>query len=200
MLRFRILGGSFRGRHAILSSARRYSALQDPYAILGLRPGASEAEVKKAYRKKAMELHPDRNQSKEAELEFRRATEAHDVLTDPSARAKFEASRRGFGTPGWPPGSPPPGWTPGRSAAGGPPPGWTPLGRMSLRDLEKLTPKDIEAFMARQGAAANAGSKTEEVVTEAAPNGGKRRILRRTIRRVKRDGTVEEYNIDTKID
>ena len=69
---------------------------------------------------------------------------------------------------------------------------------MSLRDLEKLTPKDIEAFMAR--AAANAGSKTEEVVTEAAPNGGKRRILRRTIRRVKRDGTVEEHIIDTKID
>ena len=84
--------------------------MKDPYATLGLKRGASEAEVKKAYRKKALELHPDRNPSKEAEQEFKSVTEAHNILTDPQERARFEAGRQGPHAQrppaGWPRGGP----------------------------------------------------------------------------------------------
>lgn len=55
--------------------------LWDYYRVLGLRQGASDDEIKKAYRRKAMEFHPDRNQSLDAQEIFIRITEAYEYLT-----------------------------------------------------------------------------------------------------------------------
>ena len=55
--------------------------LWDYYKVLGLRQGASDDEIRKAYRRKAMEFHPDRNHSEEAQDVFIRITEAYEYLT-----------------------------------------------------------------------------------------------------------------------
>ena len=67
-------------------------AQRDYYEILGVSRDASQDEVKKAYRKKAKELHPDKNPKSraKAETEFKSATEAYEVLSDPEKRAQFD--------------------------------------------------------------------------------------------------------------
>lgn len=55
--------------------------LWDYYRILGVRQGASDDEIRKAYRQKAMEFHPDRNHSEGASEMFIRLTEAYEYLT-----------------------------------------------------------------------------------------------------------------------
>ena len=55
--------------------------LWDYYRVLGLRQGASDDEIKKAYRRKAMEFHPDRNHSPDAQEIFIKITEAYEYLT-----------------------------------------------------------------------------------------------------------------------
>src|SRR3979409_750238 len=63
----------------------------DFYQTLGVHRGAGDEEVKKAYRKLAMECHPDRNNgSKESEEKFKAITEAYDVLRDPNKRAVYD--------------------------------------------------------------------------------------------------------------
>jgi molecular chaperone DnaJ len=60
------------------------------YDLLGVSRDASEAEIKKAYRKLAMEYHPDRNSAPEAEARFKEITEAYEVLRDPQKRAAYD--------------------------------------------------------------------------------------------------------------
>ena len=74
--------------------------MADFYHTLGVARGASDDDIKKAYRKLAMQFHPDRNNgAKEAEEKFKAITEAYDVLRDPNKRALYdrygEAGRRG---------------------------------------------------------------------------------------------------------
>ena len=66
-------------------------AKRDYYEILGISKGASAEEIKKGYRQKAKELHPDRNvEDPTAEAKFKEANEAHEVLKDPNKKAAYD--------------------------------------------------------------------------------------------------------------
>src|SRR5688500_3918467 len=66
-------------------------AKQDYYELLGLQKGASAEDLKKAYRKLAMQHHPDRNPGdKAAEQKFKEVSEAYDVLKDEQKRAAYD--------------------------------------------------------------------------------------------------------------
>ena len=64
---------------------------QDFYDILGINKNASEAEIKKAYRKQAIKHHPDKNPGDQhAEAKFKQAAEAYEILSDPQKRAQYD--------------------------------------------------------------------------------------------------------------
>lgn len=66
-------------------------AKRDYYEVLGVSKSSTADEIKKAYRKKAMEYHPDRNPGNtEAEEKFKEAAEAYDVLSDPNKKARYD--------------------------------------------------------------------------------------------------------------
>jgi molecular chaperone DnaJ len=78
--------------------------LTDFYQLLGVERTASDAEIKKAYRKLAMDYHPDRNRSPDAEARFKEIAEAYEVLRDPQKRAAYDRYGRagvGAGTGGF---------------------------------------------------------------------------------------------------
>jgi hypothetical protein len=62
------------------------------YDLLGVSPNASPAEIKAAYRGKAMELHPDRNPDKDTTSEFQKLQAAYDVLSDDKLRQQYDAN------------------------------------------------------------------------------------------------------------
>ncbi|MEY3433384.1 MAG: molecular chaperone DnaJ [Bacteroidota bacterium] len=78
---------------------------RDYYEVLGVQKSASADEIKKAYRKVAMQFHPDRNPGdKEAEEKFKEAAEAYEVLSDSEKKAQYDRfghagvnGNRGFG-------------------------------------------------------------------------------------------------------
>lgn len=74
---------------------------RDYYEVLGVSKTATADELKKAYRKKALQYHPDKNPGdKEAEEKFKEAAEAYDVLSDPDKRARYDQFGHNMGNMG----------------------------------------------------------------------------------------------------
>lgn len=70
---------------------------RDYYQVLGISPGASAEEVKRAYHRSAFQCHPDRNwENEEANEEMERINEAYSVLSDPAKRREYDLPR-GYG-------------------------------------------------------------------------------------------------------
>lgn len=69
--------------------------MEDHYTILGLNESASEDDIKKSFRKLAMQYHPDKNPNdKSAEDKFKKINDAYSVLSDPNKRAEYDHIRR----------------------------------------------------------------------------------------------------------
>ncbi|PRY37740.1 molecular chaperone DnaJ [Geodermatophilus tzadiensis] len=94
---------------------------KDYYAALGVSQSADAAEIKKAYRKLARDLHPDKNPGDaDAETRFKEVSEAYDVLSDPKRRGEYDEARRLFGSGGAGARAGFPGGFPGGSGGGQP--------------------------------------------------------------------------------
>src|ERR1700753_2342372 len=75
---------------------------KDYYKVLGVPKDATEAEIKKAYRKLAREFHPDANKGDaKAEERFKEISEANDVLSDGKRRKEYDEARTLFGSGGF---------------------------------------------------------------------------------------------------
>lgn len=75
----------------------------DYYAVLGLAPGASDEEIRRTYRRLALQWHPDRNRGDaRAEERFKEISEAYAVLMDPAKRQAWQAARQGGPAGGFP--------------------------------------------------------------------------------------------------
>jgi DnaJ-class molecular chaperone len=68
--------------------------MKDHYTALGLTSSAALADIKKAFRQKAAQYHPDRNPDAEAPARFRAVQEAYDVLADDAKRQAYDDNRR----------------------------------------------------------------------------------------------------------
>jgi DnaJ-class molecular chaperone len=67
--------------------------LPNYYEVLGLKPGASQEEIKKSFRTLALKYHPDKNKgSEESKQKFMKIVEAYEVLSDEQARQRYEGS------------------------------------------------------------------------------------------------------------
>jgi len=76
---------------------------RDYYEVLGVSKTATADEIKKAYRKKAIQFHPDKNPgNKEAEEKFKEAAEAYEVLSDSDKRARYDQFGHSMGPQGFP--------------------------------------------------------------------------------------------------
>jgi curved DNA-binding protein len=91
---------------------------KDYYKVLGVERGASEDEIKKAFRKLARKHHPDVNKAADAASRMQDLNEAYDVLRDPEKRAAYD--RVGQGMRGGQEFRPPPGWEEGFEFSGAP--------------------------------------------------------------------------------
>lgn len=68
--------------------------MSEHYAALGLKSDATLADIKRAFRQKASQFHPDRNTAEDAPARFREVQEAYDVLSDSDKRKAYDDNRR----------------------------------------------------------------------------------------------------------
>lgn len=104
---------------------------RDPYAVLGVPRGATQAEIKKAYRRLSLQYHPDKNKAEDAKERFVEVAGAYEILGDEKKRRQYDAG--------------------GFSAAGGGGPGSNPF-EGAGGDWDDLTPEQQEEIM-RQASA-----------------------------------------------
>jgi len=163
---------------------------KDYYEVLGVKRGASDDEIKKAYRKLARKFHPDLNPGdKSAEEQFKRLQEAYDVLSEAEDRKLYDqygdnwrAVKAGAGVP-------PPGWEgAGRTTAGagGPPPGGFDFGDFDFSGFQGAGGFDFGDLFGRAGRSAGTrgrrssrGQDVEaelELSLEEAHRGGRRTL------------------------
>ncbi|KAL0227535.1 hypothetical protein RCL1_003679 [Eukaryota sp. TZLM3-RCL] len=80
-----------------------HNADKDYYAIIGVSKDASQAEIRKAYKKKAVELHPDKisdeKEKEAAQLKYQELSEAYSVLSSEDSRKEYDMARSGGGNP-----------------------------------------------------------------------------------------------------
>lgn len=72
--------------------AAQSDTIFNAYDFLGVSPTAEDTEIRKAYRKLALKLHPDRNKATDAEAQFKRLAEAYDKVSTPEKRAEYDRS------------------------------------------------------------------------------------------------------------
>ena len=68
--------------------------MSEHYAALGLKSDATLSDIKRAFRQKASQFHPDRNSDPDAPARFREVQEAYDVLSDDDKRKAYDDNRR----------------------------------------------------------------------------------------------------------
>ena len=68
--------------------------MKDLYAVLGLSGAATLADIKKAFRQKASQYHPDKNDGADTAARYRSVQEAYDVLSDDAKRQAYDNNRR----------------------------------------------------------------------------------------------------------
>ncbi len=68
--------------------------MKDYYAVLGVAANVALSDIKSAYRKKASQLHPDKNASVDAPVKFREVQEAYEILSDLNKRNVYDENRR----------------------------------------------------------------------------------------------------------
>jgi DnaJ-class molecular chaperone len=119
---------------------------RDYYEVLGVQRGASEDEIKKAYRKLAKQYHPDRNPGdKQAEERFKEAQQAYEVLSDRTKREQYD--RFGFAGPDG---------NVGGGGAGGPF-RWSSAPGGSSFSFEGFDPSDVESILRQFGGVGGMG-------------------------------------------
>src|SRR6202035_994168 len=137
---------------------------RDYYEVLGVKRDASDADIKKAYRKLARQHHPDRNPGdKQAEARFKEVQSAYDVLSDKAKREQYDR----FGTTGGPGG----GFPGGNPFAGSGGAGGSPFGNVNPEDLSEL----FRQFGGMGGAGGGIPIDPEELFGGRRPRGGRAR-------------------------
>jgi molecular chaperone DnaJ len=138
------------------------AAQRDYYQLLGVAENASTDEIKKAFRRLAKQYHPDRNPNNaQAAERFKEINEAHDVLSDPDKRKKYDTLRRygAFADTGAGPRSRRD--ATGRGPGGGPPPDVSDFDISDLGGLGDL----FSSIFGRRGAGTGRDAEPEEVET-----------------------------------
>ena len=152
-------------------------AKRDYYDILGVGRGASEKDIKAAYRKLARKYHPDVNKSPDATTRFREATEAYEVLSDPEKRKMYDQ----YGHMG-----PQQAGAPGSAAAGRGGGRWGGAGAREVR-FEDLFGGAQSGFM---------GLSLEEILERLGGRGGRRGRTARTAARPKGADVSQDLTLD----